>query len=70
MLQATAIIDAIIERPEMHQQLVSEITHQIPGIGAIFHEAFYTAAELDAGRHRHAKIPITKHPAPNVTTSN
>ena len=31
MLQATAIIDAIIERPEMHQQLVSEITHQIPG---------------------------------------
>ena len=31
MQQATAIIDAIIERPEMHQQLVSEITHQIPG---------------------------------------
>ena len=31
MLQATAIIDAIIERPEMHQQLVSETTHQIPG---------------------------------------
>jgi len=31
MQQATAIIDALIERPEMHQQLVSEITHQIPG---------------------------------------
>ena len=31
MQQATAIIDAIIERPEMHQQLVSEISHQIPG---------------------------------------
>ena len=31
MQQATAIIDAIIERPEMYQQLVSEITHQIPG---------------------------------------
>ena len=28
---ATAIIDAIIERPEMHQQLVSEISQQIPG---------------------------------------
>lgn len=31
MQQAIAIIDAIIERPEMHQQLVSEIAHQIPG---------------------------------------
>ena len=31
MQMATAIIDAIIERPEMHQQLVSEITQQIPG---------------------------------------
>ena len=31
MQQATAIIDALIERPEMHQQLVSEVTHQIPG---------------------------------------
>ena len=31
MQMATTIIDAIIERPEMHQQLVSEITQQIPG---------------------------------------
>jgi AraC family transcriptional regulator len=31
MQQGTAIIDAIIERPEMHQQLVSDVTHQIPG---------------------------------------
>ena len=31
MQRSPAVIDAIIERPEMHQQLVSETSRQIPG---------------------------------------
>ena len=58
MQQATAIIDAIIERPEMHQQLVSEITHQIPGSVQYSMKRFIRAAKLDAGRYRYVKIPL------------
>jgi AraC-like DNA-binding protein len=31
MQMASGIIDSIVERPEMHQQVLSEITQQIPG---------------------------------------
>src|SRR5215213_6348803 len=31
MQKSPAIIDALIERPEMYQQMVSETTRQIPG---------------------------------------